>query len=89
MKFLRILLPFTLPATLLLFGCTTVPETLVGEYGTDTPAGIDPQAKGTPVRWGGVIVDAMPDQQKTCFAGNEPARGLVTAFRAHVFIEIL
>ena len=67
MNYSRLLISVFLPITLLVSACTTVPETLVGEYGEATPAGIDPQAKGTPVRWGGVIVDAMPDQQKTCF----------------------
>ncbi len=67
MNISKVFLSIITAALLCLTACTTIPQTLVGEYGNETPAGINPQAKGTEVRWGGVIVDAMPDQQKTCF----------------------
>ncbi|MEO5573441.1 MAG: Slp family lipoprotein [Gammaproteobacteria bacterium] len=55
-------------ALALLSGCATVPEPLRGEFPTVTPQGSVSQGiNNQRVRWGGVIVEAMPGRDETCF----------------------
>lgn len=50
-----------------LAACTTVPEQLQGTYPAVSPAGVEPAAFGSTVRWGGVIIGATNAEDKTCF----------------------
>ena len=54
-------------AALALTACTTVPEQIQGDYSEISPARVDPSTFGTPVRWGGVIMNAESRNGKTCF----------------------
>lgn len=54
-------------SVLLLHGCTTVPEQIQGDYAALTPARVESAQFGTPVRWGGVILNTRHDQNQTCF----------------------
>jgi outer membrane lipoprotein len=56
-----------LMASLSMAACTTVPTQLQGEYATISPARVDPSAFGTSVRWGGIIIDAKNETNRTCF----------------------
>lgn len=51
----------------LLFACTTIPEQLQGEYAPLTPKGTTERDIGTPVRWGGVLLETRPESDHTCF----------------------
>lgn len=53
--------------TLVLSGCTTVPEQLEGAYPDISPARVEPAVFGSNVRWGGVIVDTKNNENSTCF----------------------
>jgi outer membrane lipoprotein len=50
-----------------LAACSTVPEGLQGEFTSLTPQQTTARDIGRDVRWGGVILDAQPTQQRTCF----------------------
>jgi outer membrane lipoprotein len=50
-----------------LAACTTIPTELQGEYANVSPARVEPASFGSTVRWGGVIIDAKNEQQRTCF----------------------
>lgn len=50
-----------------LAACTTIPTQLQGEYASVSPARVDPASFGTTVRWGGIIIDAKNESQRTCF----------------------
>ena len=52
---------------LLTFACTTIPEQLRGEYTPLMPEGASEKDLGTPVRWGGVILETRPEADHTCF----------------------
>jgi len=54
-------------ATLALSACTTIPEQLQGTYPEISPARVEPSAFGSAVRWGGTIIDASNEENKTCF----------------------
>lgn len=54
-------------ASLGLTACTTVPTQLQGEYADVSPARVEPASFGTAVRWGGIIIDAKNEPQRTCF----------------------
>jgi len=54
-------------AAALLAACSTVPEGLRGEYATLYPSQVTPRDIGREVRWGGVILDAQPNANRTCF----------------------
>ena len=54
-------------AALALSACTTVPVQLQGDYAELSPARVGPDAFGSQVRWGGVIIDAMNKPDHTCF----------------------
>ena len=49
-----------------LAGCASTPAPLVGSYAATRPVP-GSTASGELVRWGGTIVETMPDQQQTCF----------------------
>ena len=54
-------------AILGLSACTTVPEQIQGTYADISPARIEPTVFGSTVRWGGTIIDAINEQDRTCF----------------------
>ena len=54
-------------AVLALAGCTTIPEQIQGSYSDISPARVEPAVFGAPVRWGGVIIDAVNETNSTCF----------------------
>ncbi|MEO7066207.1 MAG: Slp/YeaY family lipoprotein [Rhodanobacter sp.] len=55
-------------AVALLGGCATIPQPLVGNYATVSPAAAQQGgAGGTHVRWGGEIIKTEPGPQQTCF----------------------
>ncbi len=56
----------TLSATALA-ACSTVPEPLKGTYPDLSPRATTARDIGRDVRWGGVILEAQPDPQRTCF----------------------
>jgi len=47
--------------------CTTIPEQLKGEYTTLKPENATEKDIGTPVRWGGVVLETRPEANYTCF----------------------
>ena len=54
--------------TLLLGACATAPKPLQGSFNPVSPRdAVAGSAAGTPVRWGGRIVETMPGQDNTCF----------------------
>lgn len=53
--------------TVALAGCSTVPEPLRGTYPLLAPQQTTAGDIGRDVRWGGVILDARPDADRTCF----------------------
>lgn len=54
--------------TALLFSaCTTIPEQLKGEYTPLIPDNATEKSLGTPVRWGGVLLETRPENDYTCF----------------------
>lgn len=57
----------TLAATALLAACTSIPEPLQGTYPLLAPQDTAARDIGRSVRWGGVILDAQPDADRTCF----------------------
>lgn len=54
-------------ATLALSACTTIPEQIQGTYSEVSPARVEPAVFGSTVRWGGTIIDAMNEENSTCF----------------------
>lgn len=52
---------------LLFSACTSIPEQLKGEYTTLMPENATERDIGTPVRWGGVILETRPESDHTCF----------------------
>lgn len=54
-------------ATALLAGCSSVPEQLQGTFTMIPPDQTSARDIGREVRWGGVILDTLPDPEKTCF----------------------
>ncbi|MDT8437457.1 MAG: Slp family lipoprotein [Wenzhouxiangellaceae bacterium] len=54
--------------SLVLTGCATVPEPIQGERYSQNffPDQAIERSLGTPVRWGGVIVDTRPQADRTC-----------------------
>ncbi len=56
-----------LAATLMMTACTSIPTQLQGEYADVSPARVEPSTFGTPVRWGGIIIDAKNEPSRTCF----------------------
>jgi len=62
----RLLVPAA--ATLLLAACASQPRPLQGSYSEVTPhAMMQSDGSGTPVRWGGRIVQVEPRADETCF----------------------
>ncbi|WP_202839980.1 Slp family lipoprotein [Luteimonas saliphila] len=62
----RLLVPAV--ATLLLAACASQPRPLQGSYREATPhALMQSDGSGTPVRWGGRIVQVEPRADETCF----------------------
>lgn len=58
----------TAAATLALAACATAPKPLQGQFSMVSPRDAVPtQQVGTPVRWGGRIIDTKPGQGETCF----------------------
>lgn len=53
--------------TALLAGCSSIPEPLKGTYPLLPPDQTTARDIGRDVRWGGVILDALPDPDRTCF----------------------
>jgi len=51
----------------LISGCTTVPEQIQGDYADISPARVEPALFGSQVRWGGTIIDAVNEEDSTCF----------------------
>ena len=64
---------------LLLASCVSVPEQFRGEYPPLTPGGVTTRDLGSPIRWGGVILAAQPDEAQTCF--EVLSRPLATSMR--------
>lgn len=60
------LLTFTI-VILVLSACTTVPEQLEGTFSEVSPARVDPAVFGSNVRWGGMILSATNEGNRTCF----------------------
>ncbi len=54
-------------ATATLAACSTVPEALQGAYPALTPESTSARDIGRNVRWGGVILEARPEAERTCF----------------------
>ncbi len=54
-------------ASLGLAACTTIPTQLQGEYANISPARVEPSTYGSTVRWGGIIIDAKNEANRTCF----------------------
>jgi outer membrane lipoprotein len=52
---------------LLFSACTSVPEQLKGEYTPLNPENATEKDVGTPVRWGGVLLETRPEENYTCF----------------------
>ncbi len=63
---IRHLLP--LAATLTLAACATAPKPLQGQFSEVSPRdSVAQQQTGTPVRWGGRIIETTPGPGETCF----------------------
>lgn len=73
---------FALLASLSMAACTTVPTQLQGDYAVISPARVEPSSFGTPVRWGGVIIDTRNEVNRTCF--EILSRELDSSFRPKV-----
>lgn len=54
-------------AVLAVSACTTVPEQIQGSYADISPARVEPAVFGSPVRWGGTIIDSKNQESSTCF----------------------
>lgn len=55
-------------AALTLGACATIPKPLAGTYTTLPPSSAQQgAANGQQVRWGGEIIETVPEQQTTCF----------------------
>lgn len=54
-------------AALALASCVSVPRQLEGEYPALQPADVSEPDVGRDVRWGGMILAANPDSERTCF----------------------
>jgi len=52
---------------LLISACTTIPEQLEGEYTSLNPENATEKEIGTPIRWGGVVLETRPEVNHTCF----------------------
>ena len=64
----RTSLPLLAACTALLLGaCSSVPKHLQGEYPPLVPRAASEGDIGTQVRWGGIILAARPEQDRTCF----------------------
>ncbi len=62
----RFLLPIV--AMLSLAACATAPQPLQGQFNNVSPRdAVASQPVGTPVRWGGRIIETKPGQGETCF----------------------
>ena len=58
----------TAVATLALSACATAPKPLQGQFSTVSPRdSVAQKQTGTPVRWGGRIIETIPGQGETCF----------------------
>jgi len=64
---MRIRTLITVTGAMLLTACSSIPEPLQGTYSELTPKATSARDIGTNVRWGGVILDARPDANRTCF----------------------
>ena len=64
----RRVLFLSVAGAVLLGGCATIPQPLVGNY---APVTLEAARSGTTgatqVRWGGEIVETQPREQQTCF----------------------
>ena len=57
-----------LGASLVLGACATAPKPLQGQFSSVSPRdSVAQQQTGTPVRWGGRIIETLPGQGETCF----------------------
>jgi outer membrane lipoprotein len=54
-------------AALALASCIAVPKQLEGEFADISPARVEPAVYGQAVRWGGVIISARNEPNRTCF----------------------
>ena len=63
----RILMIPGLALALTLTACTSVPTQLEGDYAEISPARVQASEFGTPVCWGGIIIDAKNEENRTCF----------------------
>jgi outer membrane lipoprotein len=50
--------------TVLLSACASIPEPLRGEFQASAPGNVD--AGGQTVRWGGRVIDVLPESGQTC-----------------------
>jgi len=50
-----------------LSACTSIPTQLEGDYAAISPARVQPDTFGSSVRWGGIIIDAKNEENRTCF----------------------
>ena len=58
----------TLAASLTLAACATAPKPLQGQFSTVSPRdSVAQKQTGTPVRWGGRIIETLPGQGETCY----------------------
>ncbi len=51
----------------LLAGCATTPESLRGEFADIDAADASTEDIGASVRWGGRLLDVLPERERTCF----------------------
>lgn len=56
-----------LAAALALAGCAALPPPLQGEFAELPPRAAGERDRGTPVRWGGRLVELQPSGARTCF----------------------
>jgi len=64
---MRFCIAFLVVMAILISGCTTVPEQIQGDYTDISPARVEPALFGSQVRWGGTIIDAVNEDDSTCF----------------------
>ncbi|MGH8154862.1 MAG: Slp family lipoprotein [Rhodanobacteraceae bacterium] len=63
----RRVLFLSVAGALALGGCATIPQPLQGNFAPVSLASARTGASGTPVRWGGQIIETEPEPQQTCF----------------------
>lgn len=67
MKFFSIVRWTALVTMLSLAACVSIPPDIDGEYSTAfQPAQVTERSVGARVRWGGLVIETRPEQQRTC-----------------------